>query len=199
MTKGIGKYHIDKSNKALLSIIKAVSKKEKRPKDIKKETGLNDPTLAKYLKPLVKMKLISRKVDQSGKYPPPVYYKAEPELLTWIDAQVSMDNFSEQIEEVLLETKNPLAVLKLINLECQGVLEFIIFKLKQEKNTPDHKLEFLLDLFVWEPYRVHTWKLIEATKKHIDELPLKVYSDKYFTEMIQKLEELEKALDELGE
>jgi hypothetical protein len=120
-------------------------------------------------------------------------------LLTWIDAQVSMDNFSEQIEPALLETKNQLAVLNLINLECQGILEFTIFKLKQDKSTPDHKLKFLLELFVWEPYRAHTWKLIEATKKHIDELPLKVYSDKDFTEMLQKLEELKKALDELGE
>ena len=72
MTRGVGKYQIEQSNKALLSIIKAISKKEKRHKDIKKETGLNDPTLSKYLKPLLKMKLVKKRVDlESGKYPYP--------------------------------------------------------------------------------------------------------------------------------
>jgi len=108
MTRGMGKYQREKSNQAFLSIIKAISKKEKRHMDIKKETGLNDPTLSKYLKPLLKLKLVKKRVDiESGKYPYPAYYKAEPELLTWVDAQVSTEELSKQIEPVLLETKNP--------------------------------------------------------------------------------------------
>lgn len=197
MTRGVGKYQIEKSNKALLSIIKAISKKEKRHMDIKKETGLNDPTLAKYLKPLLKLKLIKKRVDlESGKYPYPAYYKAEPELLTWVDAQVSMKELSQQIEPVLLETKNPFFVLNLINISCQSILEITFIKLKEEKNVPDHKLRFLLDLFVWEPYRVLTWKLIEATKKHIDKISLKVDSEE---NLLERLKQLEKKTDNLGE
>jgi len=171
MTRGMGKYQREKSNQAFLSIIKAISKKEKRHMDIKKETGLNDPTLSKYLKPLLKLKLVKKRVDiESGKYPYPAYYKAEPELLTWVDAQVSTEELSKQIEPVLLETKNPFFVLDIINTDCQSIMKITIGKLMEEKNTPEHKLRFLLDLFAWEPYRVLTWKLIEATKKHIDEI-----------------------------
>ena len=201
---------MEKADKAFLAVLEVLSGREEgieyepklegkeyRYKELKKKTGLNDPTLAKYLKPLLKMKLVSKRVDlESGKYPYPVYYRAEPEFLTWIDAQISMLELSEQIEGLLLETKNPLFVLKLIDLSCQGHLEFMFSKLKEDKNVPEHKLRFLLDLFVWEPYRVLTWKLIEATKRHIDEIPIKVISDE---ELLRKLEQLEKKISDLGE
>jgi len=96
----------------------------------------------------------------------------------------------------LLETKNPFFVLKLINIACQFALELTFSDLKKDRNVPEHKLRFLLDLFVWEPYRVLTWKLIEATRKHIDEIPLKVISDE---DLLRKLEQLEKKINDLGE
>ena len=208
MTRGKGKYHTEKADKAFLAIMKVLSGREEgmeykpklegkeyRYKELKKKTGLNDPTLAKYLKPLINLKLVSKRVDlESGKYPYPAYYRAEPEFLTWIDAQISTKELSEQIEGVLLETKSPMFVLELINLQNYVSTSFTLQKLKEDKDIPEHKLGFLLELFAWEPFQVLTWNLIKACKKNIDVIDI----DQIQIHQLEQIAHLKKSIDRIA-
>lgn len=180
----------DKKIESLKSILKALSDEEwHKYSELLKRTQISSRTLTNHLDFLRECKLIKR---EEREYPS-AYYKAEPELVTYTEAAFSLEEFSQQIEPVLIETKNPFLVLNLIDTKCKAILEITIIKIKQEKNVPDHKLRFLLDLFVWEPYRILTWKLIEATKKHIDEIPFEFEPEK----LLEKMNELEKIVDEL--
>ena len=193
--RGVGKYQIEKAEKSIEVILKILSdEKEHRYKDLKKETKLNDPTLSKYLKRLVKLKVVKKRVDlQSGKYPYPVYYEAEPELVTYSEAKISTKEFSEQIEPMLLETKNPIFILNNIELRSKMIFLTTLSQIKKDKNITDSKLDFLLELFVWEPYKFLTWKLVEAFRKHKDDIPFEFDSEI----LIEKLSELKELLDKM--
>jgi len=162
--------NIDKKIESTKRILNVLSdEKWHKYGELLEKANLSSRTLTKRLDYLKGCNLIKR---EEREYPS-AYYKAEPELVTYTEAKFSLEKLYQQIEPVLLETKNPFLVLDIINAGCQGALKLTIGKLMEEKNTPEHKLHFLLDLFVWEPYRVLTWKLVEATKKNIDKIDFK--------------------------
>lgn len=159
--------NIDGKTKSVKRILKTLSdEKWHKYGELLEKTKISSRTLTKHLDYLKECNLIKK---EKREYPS-AYYKAEPELVTWTEATFSIEEFSKQIEPLLLKTKNPFLVLDIINARCQGALKITIGKLMDEKNTPKHKLHFFLELFVWAPYRVFTWKLIETTKKHIDKI-----------------------------
>ena len=184
----LGKSNLELATEAGMSILKALSDESwHKYKEILEETEISSRTLTKHLKRLEKCKLIQK---ERKKYPF-VYYKAEPELVTWTEAIVSMEELSQKIEPVLLETKDPLLVLSLIEMYCRGNLALTFFKIKEDTKVPDYKLRFLLDLFVWEPYRVLTWKLVEASKKHMNEINLE-------KNLMKRLEKLKEKIEKSG-
>lgn len=187
--------NIEKASKAIMSILKVLSDEEWHQwSELLDKTKVSSATLKKYLPRLKEFKLIQKRVElESGKYPYPAYYRAEPELVTYTEALVSTEELSQQIEPVLLETKNPLFVLNMIESMNKTCLLIALGQLKKDKNVPESKLRFLLELWVWEPYRVLTWKLIESSKKHIDELPFEFDSER----LLEKLNEIEKRIDEI--
>ena len=182
--------NLDKKIESIKSILKALSDEEwHKYGELLEKTKISSRTLTNHLDYLKECKLIKR---EEREYPS-AYYKAEPELVTYTEAAFSIEELSQQIEPVLLETKNPSFVLNLIHMNCGAILEITVYKLKEDKNVPEHKLRFLLDLFAWETYRILTWKLVEATKKHIDEIPVEFDLNK----LKEKLNELEKLADKL--
>lgn len=173
MTKGVGKYQIDNEAKILKSILDVLSdEKEHRNKEIKKETGLNDVTLTKYLKKLKEMKLIERNIDRkSDTYPIPVYYKINPMMKAVLEVISTTEQEKHEIEKILLNPKKtPLDVLDQISIKNNELVLLALKLYKENKNVSPNLLNLMLSLYVWQPYARLTSFLIEESKKIINKI-----------------------------
>jgi hypothetical protein len=194
-TRGIGRHQTDKEWKSLMSILKAVSNgEEHRYKDIKKATGLSDPTLTKFLNRFIELKLMNKKWDTST-YPHAAYYKAKPDLMMYSKTQVRTEELSELVESKLSESKDPLLILEWINITIYIRMVDVLKQFKTNKSLLEPKLNFLMDVFVWEPFKVLTWKLMESTGKIIDKIDFEQLEKKQ-SERLEKIEELIKSSEE---
>lgn len=161
--------NIEKTRKAVMKILKVLSdEKWHQWKELLEKTKISSRTLVKHLSRLEKDKFIQSKREKTNMRL--VYYKAEPEVVTYTEAETSTEEISQQIEGTLLETKNPMAILRIINNANNFMIMYMIKQLGVEKSFPKSKLRFLMEFWVWESYRVLTWKLIEASWKHMDML-----------------------------
>jgi DNA-binding HxlR family transcriptional regulator len=175
MTKGLGKYQIDKEAKALTSVLKALDdEKEHRYKDIKEKTGLNDVTLTKYLKELKEMKLIERNIDRkSDTYPIPVYYKINPMMKAVLEVISTTEQEKHEIKKILLNPKKtPLDVLDQISIKNNDRILLALKLYKENKNISPNLENLMLTLYVWQPYITLTSFLIEETKKIIEKIDI---------------------------
>jgi DNA-binding HxlR family transcriptional regulator len=170
---GMGDYQLALSSRARWLIVKVLSdRKMHQNKEIREKTKLSSKTLDKHLKQLQAQKLIQRiEDDQSGKYPHPVYYRAEPELVTYSDARTMTDEVIQGIEPALQECRDPLMLLDGFHAANSGFLLGILSQLEGMKDISEYDWNWRLELFAWQPYRAFTEKLVLATKKilnHID-------------------------------
>ena len=134
---GIGYYQVKRMLKAKNSIYKALSDgKWHRFTEIKEETKLSSRNLTENLKKSEKAEIIDRKVDkESGKYPVPVLYKAKPFLLTYIKNIARWQKYTEQLDFLLKESKDPLLVLEMQTMRQIHCVQF----LEEIKRRTKHK------------------------------------------------------------
>lgn len=175
MTKGKGKYQTDKEEKALTSILKALSeRKEQRYKDIKKESNSNDPTLQKYLKQFIELKMVEKRIDfESGKYPYPVYYRITPIAEPIIKIMLQVDKEKQEIIKIISDPKKtPLDVLDQINTKNNALILSVLKEYKNNKDVSQEFADLVLKLVVWYPYMTLTSHLIEESKKNIGNIDI---------------------------
>ena len=159
----------DKRIESSKSILKVLSDEEwHKYGELLEKTKISSRTLTKRLDDLQDRKLIQKEEREPRKRYPSAYYKAEPELVTATKATILTEELSEDIEPALIEIKNPMVILELINLQNSLSLTSNLIEELKGNNISESKLYFLLELFVWEPYKALTWKLIEAIKKNRD-------------------------------
>ena len=171
--QGRGKYQIENAEKALTSILGVLNdEKEHRYSDIKKETGLADPTVTKYLNQFKTQELIQKRVDtKSGKYPYPAYYKIKPITKAVLEVISTTKQEKHEIEQIILDPKKtPLDVLDQINIKNNASILLTLKLLKENKDISPELLNLILRLFVWQPYVTLTSFLIEKSKKIIDKI-----------------------------
>lgn len=126
-------------------------------------TKISSRTLTKRLDDLLECKFIQK---EKREYPS-AYFKAEPEVITYTNATLLREELSETIEPMLIESKNPIFVLELINMSTSLSYSHYIKEIKN-KDVSESRLNFLLEIFVWEPYINQTWKLLKACRKNKD-------------------------------
>jgi predicted transcriptional regulator len=158
----------------LKSVLDVLSdEKEHRNKEIKKKTGLNDATLNKHLKYLYKeKKAIDRRQDNdSGKYPPPVYYKIKPITKAVLDVISTTEQEKHEIERIVLDSKKtPLDVLDQINEKNNNSILLALKIYKENKDVSPDFLDSMLTLFLYQPYATLTSFLIEQSQKIIEKI-----------------------------
>lgn len=171
---GFGSYQMEKAYNAQRIIFKTLYDGQwHRNKDLKEKTKLSSRTLNKHLTEMVKKCVVERKVDnESGKYPYPVLYKAEPELLVYMKSSLFREDFSKTIDAMLEETKDPLEILDVIHEYSQRAFLWILEEIKRNKNISDNQIEFFEEMFLWSNYKSFTFELIEATRKKIDNVDI---------------------------
>ena len=171
---GMGNYQREKAYYSQKTIFKILSdEKWHRNMELKTKSKLSPRTLAKHLQRLMELKLIERKEDvESGEYPVPVFYKAVPELIEYIDASVIRDEFSENVVPMLEEEKDPLSILEIIHDASQLGFIKILEEIRENKKMTYNELLYLEEIYLWAFYRHCTMKLIEATSKIIDEIDI---------------------------
>jgi DNA-binding transcriptional ArsR family regulator len=187
--------NLERSSEALMKILKVLSDgKWHQNGELAEKTKVSSATLAKHLKKLRKLKLIRLRIDsESGKYPEPRYYIAEPELVTYAGAKIRTEELSQRIKPALLESKDPLLLLDAIHLYSYANLESLLQELKTEEGISDSKMSFLAEFFVWEPYMVLTRKVLESSREIVDEIDFaKLHKEKlkrlkWVTEEVLKL------------
>lgn len=173
MVKGMGKYQLDKAEKSQELILHVlIDGKPHRHKEIKQTTGLNDPTLKKYFDKFLKMKLIEKKVDfQSGKYPYPAYYSIRQSILPLLEVISTLHLESEEIERIVQDPKKtPLDILDQINVRNNTLILQALKDLKENRGLSMNFLNFLLEVYVWSPYKFLTSSLLQSTEKVIDKI-----------------------------
>jgi len=169
---GIGKWHKVKAYKAERSILKALSDGQwHRYMELKQKTELSSRTLTKHLDYMKKTQIIERKEDiESKKYPVPVLYKATPELTTYIKASIAREKFANGLEPALNDCKDPLFLLDGIHAASQLGFIDLLTHIQQNNIDTDDKINFFLECFLWANYEQFTHKLIDASRKIINDL-----------------------------
>jgi hypothetical protein len=140
--------------------------------ELKQKTKVSSRTLAKNLNQWVKIQVIERKVDvQSGKYPYPVLYKATPELTTYINACIVREKIANDLEPAINETKDPLCLLDTIHAFSQvGFLQLLTYIQKNNIQTHEFAINIFAEFAIWRYYKQFIHKLIDASRKIINDL-----------------------------
>lgn len=169
---GIGYYQKQKAFYAQRVILTILSDGQwHQYKVLKQKAKLSSRTLVKHLDQMKNVNLIEKKTDnESGKYPVPVLYRAQPETVEYIQESLFIENIRQKIEPALMESKDPLMLLELIHSASQLAFIKIINELKNRKNMSDFELDYLEELFMHMPYTFFTRSLVGASKKIVDEL-----------------------------
>src|SRR5665648_541916 len=167
---GTGNYHREKKYTAQRVIIKALFDGQwHRNMELKQKTKLSSRTLAKHLDEMVKAEVVERRVDNdSGKYPIPVLYKAKPVLLAYTKSSLLREEFSEKVETMLQETKDPLVILEVIHEYSQLGFLRLLGEIKSNRKISDEQIDFFEEVFLWSSYKSFMFDLVEATRKIID-------------------------------
>jgi hypothetical protein len=170
---GMGVYQRREANKARQLLYAAMEDGEwHRCIELKKITKLSSRTLAKHIEELVKLKLMERKEDrESGEYPIPVFYKLDSTFINDFIKQNSMRKvFSDNIGEMIDETKDPLMIYDMVNAFCQVFFIQILKEIQNNKKIDNEELEYLEEMFLWYNFRYFTSALISASFKIIDKI-----------------------------
>lgn len=139
--------------------------------ELKEQTKRSSRTLAKHLNQMVNMQFIEKRIDiESGNYPHPVYYKAKPNLITGVKASMARQETIDLFEPALNEVKDPLMILDGIHAASQLDFIDIILRIQQYKNMTNEEIYFFEEIFLWANYRQYTSKLIQASRKIIDDI-----------------------------
>jgi len=148
------------SAKAILKVLS--DEKWHKYGELLKKTKLSSRTLTKRLNSMLERKLIQK---ERREYPS-AYFKAEPEAIDLINATLSQEELLSGMEGALMEMKNPTFILELINLYNTLSISYDLIGILEGKNISEDRLYFLLEIWVWEPFRELSWKLVEVSKKH---------------------------------
>jgi hypothetical protein len=169
---GVGSYQRKKEYFARRTIFKALYDGQwHRNMELREKTKLSSRTLTKHLDQLIKSCLVERKVDnESGKYPVPVLYRAEPELLAHTKSSLLREDFAENVYAMLKETNDPLMILEVIHDYSQLTFLHILEQVKLKKDISDEEIEFLEEIFLWSNYKSFTFELVEATRRIAESL-----------------------------
>lgn len=168
----MGKYQTDKAYNAKWSILKALSDGQwHRNMELKEKTKLSSRTLAKHLSHMTNLQYIERKTDtKSRKYPIPVLYKATPELVTYVKTTISREEISNMFESALDESKDPLTLLEGIHAASQASFIELLTLIQQNKIVTNEQINFYAECFLWADYKQFTFKLIEESRKIVNDL-----------------------------
>jgi len=139
-------------------------------KEIKEETDLSPPILAKHFKEL--RRLIEKKEGEEDNRE--TYYKANPALMS---AFFQMDLTSaewEDIEEQFLKSKDLSFALEQLNMTSNLNIIMALANIKS-KNFDIGNLEavqLFFETFVFSPYEILVSRLVNASRKVIDDIDL---------------------------
>lgn len=198
---GLGSYQREKSYFAQRAIFKALYDGQwHRNMELKEKTNLSSRTLSKHLDRMLKLQLIERKVDnESGKYPIPVLYQAQPELINYVKSSMLREEFSQKVDAMLEETKDPLMILEVIHTYSQTAFLKLMEEIKNNKKMTPEEIEFFEENFIWANYKHFTFDLINATKKMVNELDFNKLLVAQAKRGKEISEELIKGYDEAGQ
>jgi hypothetical protein len=164
-----------KAYNAQKSIFKALSDGQwHQKKELLSTTKLNFRTLDKHLTTMTKNQLIERddKKIINGKHA--ILYKAESHTLSYIELSKLDEQFSNNIDTILEETKNnPLIILDMIHQLNQLAFLIILEKIQKNKETTTWEdVEYLEDIYMEIHYQILTRMLMKATIKIIDKIDI---------------------------
>ncbi|MGD0029480.1 MAG: winged helix-turn-helix domain-containing protein [Candidatus Bathyarchaeia archaeon] len=139
-------------------------------KDIKKETDLSPPILAKHLKEL--RRFIEKKEGEEDNRE--TYYKANSALMSAF-FQMDLTNAEwEDIEEQFLKSKDLSFALEQLNTATNLNIIMALTNIKSKNfdiGNPE-VVQLFFETFVFSPYEILVSKLVEASKKIIDDIDL---------------------------
>jgi DNA-binding HxlR family transcriptional regulator len=171
---GMGSYQEEKAHLARRKIYRILSDGQwHRNMELKEKTKLSPRTLAKHLIQMTKLQMIEKKTDaESGKYPVPVLYKAQPELVDYIKSSMLREEYSDNVEAMLKECNDPLWMLDDIHFFSQITFTNILKEIQEKKNITWDEILYLEEAFLWANYRHFTMALIAATAKIIRDIDI---------------------------
>lgn len=171
--RGMGRHQLDRIAEARKTVLMLLADGDwHQYGELREKSRLSSATLSKHLKQL--KDIVEKKLDtESGKYPYPVHYRAKPEYLPVLEVVSITEHEKHEIEKIILDSnKTPLDVLDQINIKNNGSLLMALKLYKDNKDASPEFMNLMLELFVWQPYKVLTSFLIEESKKIIEKIDI---------------------------
>jgi DNA-binding HxlR family transcriptional regulator len=137
--------------------------------ELKEEIKLSPRTLYKHLNELEKeLHWIERKEDtESGEYPHPVLYKANPTTIKHTKFVMSIHEYAEKIETKLKETRDPLLMLDDFHMLNKLIFTLTVMAIQSKKYLTWKQIDYMTSFFLLSPYEIYTQNLITAVTKAI--------------------------------
>jgi len=170
---GIGNWHKNKAYEAKWKILIALSDGQwHRYMELKQKTELSSRTLTKHLDHMKNIQIIEKKADiESGEYPYPVFYKATPELKIYVNATITRKKVLNGLEPAVNQSKDPLIVLDGIHAVSQlGFLDLLTYIQQNNIKTNEPAINFFAEIAIWGYYKQYIYKLINASRKIVNDL-----------------------------
>jgi DNA-binding HxlR family transcriptional regulator len=172
-SNGMGIYQKNKAHVARQCIYDALSDGQwHRYMELKNATKLSPRTLSKHLENMNSLTVVERKEDtESGKYPVPVLYKANDQFLNdYIKPTRMRKHYSDNVNAMLEETKDPLILLDMILQFAQVDFIRILQEIQTNKKISGEEILFFEEAFLWRNFESFTMDLITSTYKMIDKI-----------------------------
>jgi len=140
-----------------------------RNMELKEKTKLTARTLSKHLDELEEeLHWIEKKKDtESGKYPYPVLYKANPTTIKHTKFVMSIHEYADNIETTLKETKDPFLMLDNFHMLNQLTFTLILMAVQSNKYMTWKQIDYATSFFLFSPYEIYTQNLVTAITKAI--------------------------------
>ena len=197
---GMGIYQAEKTYDSIWIIFKALSDGQwHRYTELKEKTKLSSRTLTKRLVEMTDFQIVKKKKDvESGKYPVPVLYKADTPIIVYAKTRIAREAFTNHLVSVLDNTKDPLIVLDRIHFYSQKNLLDLLMLIQRSKKINDKEINFLAQCFLWENYRQFTGKLIEASRRIINDFDFPRLLTNQAKRQMKTSQELLKIYEKIG-
>ena len=140
-----------------------------RNMELKEKTKLTARTLSKHLDELEEeLHWIEKKTDtESGKYPHPVLYKANPTTIKYTKFVMLIHEYADKIETTLKETRDPFLMLDDFHMLNQLAFTLILIAIQTDKYMTWKQIDYATSLFLFSPYEIYTQNLITAITEAI--------------------------------
>jgi DNA-binding transcriptional ArsR family regulator len=169
----MGNWQTEQKNANRLKVIGVLSDGQQHQfGEILEKTKLSRPILTIHLKELLRKGLVEKKEGEKDSRT--TFYKATPTLMSGVYQTMLTAASCSDIKREFSKTRDLSKALEMVDgsSDMNLLTAFANFKTQNLDFSDRDVVRSYLDIFVWEPYKILTWNLVETSREFINDIDL---------------------------